>query len=136
VAVNVSTVPYGEGFAEDINATADACSTVCVSVAELLALSFVSPPYEALIECAPTASVEVLKIACPLLSVPVPSVALPSLNVTVPVATEGDTVAVNVTKEPNADGFADEARVVVVFALLTVCVNADEVPVLSFASPP
>jgi hypothetical protein len=58
----------------------------------------------------------------PLLIVPVPSVVVPSLNVTVPVAVVGDKVAVNVTDVPNPDGFADEASVVVVVALLTVCV--------------
>jgi hypothetical protein len=56
------------------------------------------------IECDPTASAEVLYVAVPLLIVPVPSVVggvvLPSVNVTVPVATDGVTVAVNVTGEP------------------------------------
>jgi hypothetical protein len=66
----------------------------------------------------------------PLLIVPVPSVVVPSLNVTVPVAVVGDKVAVNVTDVPNPDGFADEASVVVVVALLTVCVNVDEVLLL------
>jgi hypothetical protein len=52
------------------------------------------------IECDPTASVEVPNVALPLLIVPVPSVVLPSLNVTVPVAAEGVTVAVKVTEAP------------------------------------
>ena len=67
---------------------------------------------------------------------PVPSVVLPSENVTVPVAVAGVTVAVNVTGEPYADGFADEASVTVVLALFTVCVRAVDVLLLSFASPP
>jgi hypothetical protein len=50
------------------------------------------------IECDPTASVEVAYVALPPLSVPVPSVVVPSLNVTVPVAVEGVTVAVKVTE--------------------------------------
>jgi hypothetical protein len=62
--------------------------------------------------------------------VPVPNVVLPSLNVTVPVAVEGDNVAVNVTEEPCTEGFADEATVVVVVALLTVCVKTVDVLVL------
>jgi hypothetical protein len=66
------------------------------------------------IECEPTASVEVVKVVLPLLSVPVPSVVVPSLNVTVPVAAVGDSVAVNVTDVPYPDGFTDEASVVVV----------------------
>jgi len=78
-------------------------------------------------ECEPTANVEVLYDAVPLLIVPVPRVVVPSLNVTVPVAVDGVTVAVNVTEEPYADGFAEDATVVVVFALLTVCVNVEEV---------
>jgi hypothetical protein len=90
----------------------------------------------AVIECDPTASVEVLKVACPLLIVPVPSVVLPSLNVTVPVAVAGVTVAVNVTEEAYVDGFADEARATVVLTLLTVCVSTDDVLLLSFVSPP
>jgi hypothetical protein len=80
--------------------------------------------------------VDVLYVAVPPLRVPVPSVVLPSLNVTVPVAAEGVTVAVNVTDTPYADGFADDATPVVVDALLTVCVNVDDVLLLSFESPP
>jgi len=67
------------------------------------------------IECDPTASVDVLKVAFPLLNEPVPSVVVPSLNVTVPVAADGVTVAVKVTDEPNADGFAEEETLVDVF---------------------
>lgn len=83
-----------------------------------------------MIECDPIASVVVLKVARPPLSVPVPSTVDPSLNVTCCVAVEGETVAVNVTEDPNADGFEDEATVMVVFALFTVCVRTDEVLVL------
>jgi len=89
-----------------------------------------------LIDCEPLASVEVLYVALPLLIVAVPSVVLPSVNVTVPVAVVGVTVAVNVTEAPNADGFADEASVTVVFVLFTVCVRVVDVPLLSFVSPP
>ena len=80
-----------------------------------------SPPYTAVMECAPSAKVEVAKVATPAFSVPVPSVVAPSLNVTVPVAVPlpGDTaatVAVNVTDWPNTEGFAEEVTVVVVLA--------------------
>jgi hypothetical protein len=78
----------------------------------------------------------VLYVAFPLLIVPVPRVVLPSIKVTVPDAVDGVTVAVKVTEEPYVDGFADEASVTVVFALLTDCVSADEVLVLSLVSPP
>ena len=67
-----------------------------------------SPPYAAVTECDPVASVERLNVALPPLIVPVPKVVLPSLNVTVPVAAEGVTVAVNVTELPYVDGFRDE----------------------------
>ena len=74
--------------------------TVWVSVTDVLLLSVVSPPYDAVIECDPPVKVEMLNVAFPPLIVPVPSVALPSANVMVPVAVEGKTVAVNVTEEP------------------------------------
>ena len=75
-------------------------------------------------------------MATPPLSVPVPSVVFPSLNVTVPVASEGESVAVNVTEEPYVDGFGDDVSVTAGVALLTVCVNTDDVLLLSFVSPP
>lgn len=68
-----------------------------------------------MIECDPTASVEVVNVVFPLLSVPVPNVVLPSLNVTVPVAAEGVTVAVKVTDEPYVEGFAEDESAVEVF---------------------
>jgi hypothetical protein len=68
--------------------------------------------------------------------VPVPNAVLPSSNVTVPVAVAGVTMAVNVTDEPYADGFADEISVTVVLVLFTVCVRIVEVLLLSFVSPP
>jgi hypothetical protein len=101
----------------------------------VLPLSFVSPPYAAVIECDPTASADVLYVAVPLLIVPVPSVVLPSMNVTVPVAVVGITVAVNVTEEPYVDGFDEEVIAMVVVAF-TVCVRVDDVLLLSFVSPP
>ena len=87
-------------------------------------------------ECEPIASDDVLKVAAPLLTLPLPSTVLPSLNVTVPVAVVAEIVAVNVTGEPIADGFADDDNVVVVLALFTVCDKADEVLPLQFESPP
>ena len=83
-----------------------------------------------MIECDPTPNVDVTNVALPLAIVPVPRVVVPSLNVTVPVAVEGETVAVKVTEEPNVDGFAEEASVTVVFALLTVWVSTEDVLVL------
>jgi hypothetical protein len=51
------------------------------------------------------------------------------VNVTVPVVPDV-TVAVNFTDEPYVDGLADDARVVVEDALLTVCDSAEEVLLL------
>jgi len=61
--------------------------------------------------------------------VPVPSVVLPSVNVTVPVAVAGVTVAVNVTGEPYADGFADEVSVTVVLARMITFREAEPLTV-------
>jgi hypothetical protein len=104
--------------------------TFCVRIADVLLLSFVSPPKAAVIECDPNAKVDVLYVAVPLLTVPVPSVVFPSMNVTVPVAVVGTTVAVNVTEKPYTDGFEDGATVTVVFALFTVCVRTADVLLL------
>src|SRR3989442_13449307 len=77
-------------------------------------------------ECVPTASVELVKVAVALatpkgVKVPVPSVVAPSLNVTGPtgvpaVPGEAVTVAVNVTDWPAHVAACDELRVVVVVA--------------------
>jgi len=99
-AVNFTDEPYVDGFNEDVSVTVVTAFTVCVNVADVLLLSFASPPYTAVIECDPAASVEVLYVACPLLIAPVPSVVVPSLNVTVPVAAEIESVAVKVTELP------------------------------------
>jgi hypothetical protein len=85
---------------------------------EVDAAKLVSPEYDAVIECAPTASVEVLNVAVPELSVPVPICVAPSLKVTVPVGLPdpdfGATVAVNVTVCPVVGVVADAASEVFV----------------------
>jgi hypothetical protein len=74
-------------------------------------------------------------------SVPELSVVAPSMNVTVPVGAVDPlvvTVAVNATEDPDMEGFALEARVVLVAASVgcwTVWVRTGEVLPLSFASP-
>ena len=101
VAVNFTDEPYADGFADEASVTVGlALFTIWGSTEDVLLLYVVLPPYDAVIECKPSASFELLKVACPLLSVPVPSVVLPSLNVTVPVAKKGVTIAVNVTELP------------------------------------
>ena len=76
--------------------------TVCASALDFAALKFVSPPYDAVIECDPPPNDAVANFALPLLNVPVLSVVVPSRNVTVPVGVppEPDTTAVKVTELP------------------------------------
>lgn len=85
---------------------------------EVDAAKFVSPEYDAVIECAPTASVEVLNVAISELTVPLPICVAPSLKVIVPVGLPdpdfGATVAVNVTGCPVVGVVADATREVVV----------------------
>src|SRR5260370_21019432 len=60
--------------------------TVCVNPGLVLELKLESPPYDAVMECGPTASDDTNSEAWPTASsVPVPIDVLPSKNVTVPV---------------------------------------------------
>src|SRR2546425_11411316 len=55
VAVKVTGWPKAVGFAEEIAVIVVApLFTVCDKADELLGLAFVSPPYDAALECAPT----------------------------------------------------------------------------------
>jgi hypothetical protein len=65
--------------------------------------------------------------ALPKLTATVPSGDVPSRNCTVPDTVDGDTVAVNVTHCPLADGFRPDFSVVVVLAFDTVCTTVDDV---------
>ncbi len=87
-------------------------------------------------EWAPTAREDTAKLATPAVTVPVPSAVAPSRNWTLPVAVLVDSLAVNVTVCPKADGLADELKVTLEGALLTVWVSMAEVFALSFPSPP
>ena len=87
-----------------------------------------------MIGSAPVGRMEVLIDATPLLRVDVPSVVEPLVKVTVPVALLGS-VAVKVTDWLRVDGFAEEARVSVGDAFVTVWV-AVPVAELFVASPP
>ena len=95
-----------------------------------------------MIECEPTLSVLVVKMAWPeLFRVPVPRVLPPSLKVTAPVGVPAPglfavTVAVKVTDCPNTDGLAEELTNVVVAAFFTVWLSVVEMLPLKFASPP
>jgi hypothetical protein len=95
------------------------------------------------IECVPTVSVDVVKVATPwLFNVPVPSAVVPSRKVTVPIGVPEALdviVAVNVTGEP-PDAEAAElinAAVVAVVALgVMVSVTAADVLAAKLESPP
>jgi hypothetical protein len=126
VAVNVTFVPTFTFAALAISAV-DVCArlTVTVTAADVLAALLLSPPYTAVTECCPTASVEVVNVATPEpFSIPVPSVAAPSMNVTLPVGVTppagGVTVAVNVTLVPTVTLVALAVSAVPLLAELTV----------------
>jgi len=124
LAVNVTLAPNVLGFTLDtIVVVLVAICTVCSSAADVLPLSFVSPPYTAVSVCAPTASVDVVSVAIPLaFNVPVPSGVVPSIKVAVPVATPPFpvTVAVSVTVMPAIEGVPLDASAVAVVAEVTV----------------
>ncbi len=95
-----------------------------------------------MIECDPTESDDVLKLAAPLVSETVPRDVVPSIKVTLPVAVPApgdcaETVAVKVTACPSEEGFGAAVTLVVVAALLTTCVKAGlDVLELKLVSPP
>jgi hypothetical protein len=121
VAVKVSWAPLEAEAAEVSNAAEVAAGAaavmVCVAGAEVLAVKLESPLYLAVMECAPTVSVEIVKVATRLVfRVAVPRVVVPSRKETVPVGVPllpGVTVAVKVTGVPNAAEDRGESAVVV-----------------------
>jgi len=73
-------------------------------------------------------------------NVQLPMFVAPSRKLTAPVGVPAPgavtvTVAVKVTDCPNTDGFAEDVRLVLVFALLTTCETAVLVLVLKLALP-
>src|SRR5438876_559916 len=128
VAVNFTDCPNTDGFNEELTDVVVPYFTVCVSLGDVLPLKFASPPYDAVIEWEPTASVLVTNVPWPEPSrVPVPRMVEPSLKVTVPVGVPAPglfavTVAVNVTACPDSAGLAEELTSVVVPAFVTVWV--------------
>ena len=70
--------------------------------------------------CVSDASAAVVKDAVPPLMGDVPMMVEPSTNRTLPVAAVGDSLAVKVTGWPGAEGFGEEARVMLVAVRLTM----------------
>src|SRR5947199_7882741 len=142
VAVKVTDFPNTDGLAEELADVVVPYFTVCVSLEEVLPLKFALPPYDALIEREPTASVLVANVAWPEpFRVPVPRVVEPSLKVTVPVGVPAPglfavTVAVKVTDCPDTDGLAEELTSVVVLAFVAVGVGGPGVVAVEVALPP
>jgi len=104
-AVNVTGAPLDAEAAELTNTAVVAANPmVSVTAAEVLPAKFALPAYLQVIECVPTVSVEIVKVAVPpLLRVPMPSVVGPSRKLTVPVGVPllpDVTVAANVTDVP------------------------------------
>src|SRR5437773_2003277 len=136
VAVKVTDCLNTDGLAEELADVVVPYFTVCVSLEEVLPLKFASPPYDALIEWEPTASVLVTNVAWPEpFRVPVPRVLEPSLKVTVPVGVPAPlvlafTVAVKVTGCPDTDGLIEETTPVVVPGSVVVVVGAAVVVVV------
>src|SRR5439155_1224321 len=136
VAVKVTDCLNTDGLTEELADVVVPYFTVCVSLEEVLPLKFASPPYDALIEWEPTASVLVTNVAWPEpFRVPVPRVLEPSLNVTVPVGVPAPlvfafTVAVKVTGCPDTDGLIEETTPVVVPGSVVVVVGAAVVVVV------
>src|SRR5207247_3581011 len=142
VAVNFTDCPNTDGFNEELTDVVEQYFTGCVSLGDVLPVKFAAPPYDAVIEWEPTASVLVTNVPWPEPSrVPVPRMVEPSLKVTVPVGVPAPglfavTVAVNVTACPDSDGLAEELTTVAVLAFFTVSVSVLEVLPLKVASPP
>jgi hypothetical protein len=112
----------------------------CARAADVAAVKFVSPEYEAVMTCVPLERADVERAACPLVRVCVPMIVVPSRKVTVPVGVPaaGDaavTVAVNITDPANSDGLAFEARATTEPPLLTTWARNAESAAVKFVSP-
>lgn len=142
VAVNVTCCPVVAVLGAAVTAVVvSATVTISVTIAvEVLPRKLVSPEYFAVIEWVPTASDEVLNVACPFApSVPVPICVVPSRKATLPVGialAALDTVAVNVTCCPTVAVAAEDTTPVEVAACWIVSLSAvgDMLPV-KFVSP-
>jgi hypothetical protein len=144
VAVSVTGAPLDAEAAEVTNtavvAAAGAGVIVSVTGTDVLPAKFALPVYLQVIECVPTVSDDVVKVATPLLfSIPPPRVVAPSRTATVPVGVPevlDVIVAVNVTGVPLDTETAELTNAVVVVTGVVVSVTAAEVLALKLESPP
>jgi hypothetical protein len=118
VAVRVMDDPDVDGFAEEVTVVVvDPPVTTCESAVLTLLAKPPVPLKVATIECVPTARAVVAKVALPAETATFDAnVVAPSVKVTVPVGVPPVEVmvAVKVTDDPDADGFADELNAVLV----------------------
>src|SRR5271169_6059401 len=143
VVVKVIDSPKADGFTEDDTDVLLASSlTVWLTADDVLLVKSLSPPYATVIECVPTDSAEVLKLASPEpFSVAVPSTFVPSSKVTVPVGVPEPgafavTVVVNVIDWPKSDGLTEVDTEALLASSLTVWLTADDVLLVKSLSPP
>jgi len=129
-AVSVNGCPKFVGLCEGVSPTfVVAACTVTVTAFEVLALSFVLPPYTAVIVCGPTASAAVAMLAMPFARLPVPICVPPSRNVTDPVGVPPllESVAVSVTGFVAMGAVVLAVRTLLLVAWVTVSLAIPEV---------
>ena len=141
VAVNVTDWPYTDGLKDERSPVVVLPAlTICDSCVAALPLKLPSPLYVASTVWLPTVANAFVKIACPealtltLVDEP-PSMVKATVPVRVPApGAIALTVAVKATGWPATEGFGEDASVVVVSDLLTVCVRTDEVLLVKLPS--
>lgn len=103
----------------------------------MLPAKLASPPYTAVIECAPADNVEMLNAAVPLISAVDPNAFVPSIKMTVPLGIRPlpVTFAVNVTNWPTCDGLSLDVTLVLLTGKLTFCVKTEEALPVKLPSP-
>src|SRR5712691_13331049 len=122
VAVKVTDWPNTVGVPDVATVTVvSALLTTWLTVAEVAALTLVSPEYVAVKGCVATLRVDVVQVALPAASATALQIVVtPSLTVTVAVGEPGVTVAVNVTDCPYTDGVPEVERLTTPGACVTV----------------
>lgn len=102
------------GSPEVVTGAAVPSVTTCRIAAEVLLVAVAASPDRAVMECSPTVSLEVAKVAWPATNGAVPSGFDPSKKVTLPgVVDPGPvTVAVSSTTWPGCEGFDEDVTVV------------------------